>query len=162
MSPRTGQMLLDSVTPMLRASIAKGAVQAVGSEDLQELEQDGMVQAANMLESVELSGKAVSPNSVAFYVLQTLRSGRRFGCASRTDVTSPATQLDGRAVMLLMDAPLDVFDEDDDEVDPHAWPGRDRRVSGASGFTGVGLGRADDLPQPRGQRPARHGHCLIL
>ena len=121
MSPKTGQMLLDSVRPIIRASLAKGAVKTVGCEDIQELEQDGMAQAANMLESAELAGKVVSPNSVAYYVLQALRSGRRFGCASRTDAMSPATQLDGRTVMLSMDAPLDVFDEDDDDgVDLHS------------------------------------------
>ncbi len=134
MSPRTGQMLLDSVRPIIRAAIARGAVKTVGCEDLQELEADGMAQAANMLEAAEKAGKAVSPNSVAFYVLQALRSGRRHGSASRTDAMSPATQLDGHAVMLSMDEPLDVFDEDDDEVDLHsclASTGEDPAAQGA-------------------------------
>ena len=114
-------MLLDSVRPIIRASLAKGAVKTVGCEDLQELEADGMAQAANMLESAELAGKAVSPNSVAFYALQALRSGRRFGCASRTDAMSPATQLDGHAVMLSMDAPIAIDDlDDDDEITLHS------------------------------------------
>ena len=97
MSPKAGQLLLDGVRPIIRASLAKGAVKTMGCEDLQELEADGMAQAANMLESAELAGKEVSPNSVAFYVLQALRSGRRFGCASRTDAMSPATQRPGNS-----------------------------------------------------------------
>ena len=42
MSLRTGQMLLDGVRPIIRASLAKGAVRTVGCEDLQEREQDGI------------------------------------------------------------------------------------------------------------------------
>jgi hypothetical protein len=96
MSPRTGQLLLDGVRPIIRASLAKGAVKTVGCEDLQELEADGMAQAANMLESAELAGKEVSASSVAFYALQALKSGRRYGCCGRSDVMSSATQIDGK------------------------------------------------------------------
>ena len=121
MSPKAGQLLLDGVRPIIRASLAKGAVKTMGCEDLQELEADGMAQAANMLESAELAGKEVSPNSVAFYVLQALRSGRRFGCASRTDAMSPATQLDGHVALVSMDEPVFIADlDDDDEVDLHS------------------------------------------
>jgi len=93
-------MLLRHVRPIIRARLAKGAVKTVGSEDLEELEADGMAQAANMLGSAEQAGKEVKPNSVAFYVLQALRSGRRFGSAGRSDAMAPSTQLDGNAVML--------------------------------------------------------------
>ena len=117
MSPRTGQLLLDGVRPIIRASLAKGAVTTVGCEDLQELEADGMAQAASMLESAELAGKEVSASSVAFYTLQALKSGRRYGSANRTDAMAPATQLDGNSVMLSMDEPLFIADLDDDEGD---------------------------------------------
>lgn len=135
MSPKAGQMLLDTVRSIIRASLARGAVKTVGCEDLKELEADSMAQAANMLESAEQAGKEVSPNSVAFYVLQALRSGRRFGCASRTDAMSPAAQLDGHAVMLSMDEGLGVADDDpDDEVTLHsclAATGEDPAAQGA-------------------------------
>ncbi len=134
MSPRAGEMLLRHVRPIIRASLAKGAVKTVGSEDLEELEADGMAQAANMLDSAEQAGKEVKPNSVAFYVLQALRSGRRFGSAGRSDAMAPSTQLDGNAVMLSMDEPLDVSDEDDDdEFNLHqclASTGEDPSVAG--------------------------------
>ena len=136
MSPRTGQMLLDGVRPIIRASLAKGAVKTVGSEDLQELEADGMAQAANMLESAEQAGKEVSPNSIAFYVLQSLRSGRRYGCASRTDAMAPSTQLDGHVALVSMDEPVYIadLDGDDDEVDLHsclAATGEDPALQGS-------------------------------
>ena len=135
MSPRAGEMLLRHVRPIIRASLAKGAVKPVGSEDLEELEADGMAQAANMLDSAEQAGKEVKPNSVAFYVLQALRSGRRFGSAGRSDAMAPSTQLDGNAVMLSMDEPLDVGDEDDDdEFNLHqclASTGEDPSVAGS-------------------------------
>lgn len=115
MSPRAGEMLLREVRPIIRASLARGAVKTVGAEDLEELEADAMAQAANMIESAELAGKTVSASSVAYYTLQALRSGRRFGCASRTDAMSPAAQLDGRSVLVSMDEPLCVSDDDDDD-----------------------------------------------
>jgi hypothetical protein len=108
-------MLLREVKPIIAASLARGVVKSVGAEDLKELEADALAQAANMIESAEKAGKTVSASSVAFYTLQALRSGRRFGCASRTDAMSVAAQLDGKCVLLSLDEPLDVFDEDDDE-----------------------------------------------
>ena len=155
MSPSTGEMLLRQVRPIIRASLAKGAVKTVGSEDLQELEQDGMAQAANMLEAAEKAGKEVSPNSVAFYVLQALRSGRRFGCASRTDAMSPATQLDGNVALVSMDEPVFIADlDDDDEADLHqclASTGEDPAAQGAreldwdAMMTAIGPGDLDLL-----------------
>ncbi|MEI7900627.1 MAG: hypothetical protein WCK89_10250, partial [bacterium] len=120
MSPRMGQMLLDRVRPILRAAIARGAVRPCGSEDLQELEQDGLAQAACMLESAELAGKTVAANSVAFFVLQALRSGRRHGCCSRTDAMSPAAELDGNVVLRSMDESLGPDDDyPDHEITLH-------------------------------------------
>ena len=117
MSPRAGQMLLDGVRPIIRAALARGAVRTVGSEDLEELEADAVAQAANMLDSAELAGKEVSPNSVAFYVLQSLRSGRRSGYAGRADAMSPAAALDGRVTVLSLDEPFGYADDDPDGED---------------------------------------------
>ena len=63
MSPKAGQILLDNVRPIIRASLARGAVKTVGCEDLQDLEQDALVQAANMIESAEQAGKDLMPAS---------------------------------------------------------------------------------------------------
>lgn len=135
MSPRAGEMLLREVRPIIRATLARGVVKTVGTEDLEEIEADALAQAANMIERAEKASKTVSASSVAFYTIQALRSGRRFGCASRTDAMSPATQLDGRSVLLSIDAPLDVCDEeDDDEFNLHqclASTGEDPAAVGA-------------------------------
>lgn len=135
MSPRAGEMLLREVRPIIRATLARGAVKTVGCEDLEELEADGLAQAASMIEAAELAGKTVSASSVAYYTLQALRSGRRYGCASRTDAMSPATQLDGHAVMLSMDAPIAIDDlDDDDEITLHqclAATGEDPAAQGS-------------------------------
>ncbi len=115
MSPKAGDMLLRQVRPIIRAALARGAVRPVGIEDLQELEADALAQAAQMLDSAETAGKEVSPNSIAFYVLQSLRSGRRSCYAGRTDVMSPAAQLDGHVTVMSMDEPFG--DEDDEGVE---------------------------------------------
>jgi hypothetical protein len=114
-------MLLDSIRPIIRAALARGAVRTVGTEDLPELEADAMAQAAAILDSAESAGKEVAPNSVAFYVLQSLRSGRRSGYAGRTDVMSPAAMLDGRVTVVSMDESLGAADDDpDEELNLHA------------------------------------------
>jgi len=122
MTIQAGELLLRQVRPIIRASLARGVVKTVGTEDLEELEADGMAQAANMIEAAEKAGKELLPNSVAYYTLQALRSGRRFGSASRTDAMSPAAALDGRVSLVSMDAPVFIADtdEDDDEVDLHS------------------------------------------
>jgi hypothetical protein len=108
-------MLLREVRPIIAASLARGAVKTVGAEDLMLPDGPGHAQAANMIEAAEKAGKTVSASSVVYYTLQSLRSGRRFGCASRTDAMSVAAQLDGRSTLVSMDEPLDVFNENDDE-----------------------------------------------
>lgn len=115
MSPKAGEILLRQVRPILRATLARGVVKTVGSEDLEELEADAMAQAAAILDSAEQAGKEVSPNSVAFYVLQSLRSGRRSGYAGRADAMSPAAQLDGKVALVSMDEPVFIENDDDDD-----------------------------------------------
>ena len=115
MSPRAGEMLLRHVRPIIRAALARGVVKTVGCEDLPELEADGMAQAAAMLDSAETAGKELMPASVAFYVLQALRSGRRSGCASRTDAMSPATALDRKVTLVSLDEPVFIDNDDSDE-----------------------------------------------
>jgi hypothetical protein len=76
MSPQTGWILQEQIVPRLRASIPRN-VHPVGSEDAEELIQDGTAIAALMLHSVELAGKSVTPGNIAYYTLQHLKSGRR-------------------------------------------------------------------------------------
>jgi hypothetical protein len=113
MSPKAGQMLLDSVKPIIHAVIGKGKVKSFGSEDAEELESDAVAQAAAMIESAEREGKELAPNSVAYYALRNLQSGRRFGCDAG-DVMSPALRLRGKVKGLeSLDAPVGNADEDD-------------------------------------------------
>ena len=115
MSPKAGQMLLDSVRPILHAVIGRGKVKMFGTEDAEELESDAIAQAVAIIESSERDGKEVFPSSVAFYALRNLQKGRRFGCCAG-DVMSPALRLSGkvRAVESL-DAPIGNGDEDPDD-----------------------------------------------
>ena len=113
MSPKAGQMLLDNVKPIIHAVIGKGKVKQFGSEDAEELESDAVAQAAAMIESAEREGKELAPNSVAYYALRNLQSGRRFGC-NAGDIMSPALLLQGKVKGLeSLDAPIGNADEDD-------------------------------------------------
>lgn len=115
MSPKAGQMLLDNVKPIIHAVIGKGKVKAFGSEDAEELESDAVAQAAAMIESAEREGKELAPNSVAYYALRNLQSGRRFGC-NAGDIMSPALLLQGKVKGLeSLDVPIGNADEDGDE-----------------------------------------------
>ncbi len=115
MSPKMGQMLLDSVRPILHAVIGRGKVKFFGAEDAEELEADAMAQAAAIVDSAERAGKEVFPSSVAYFALCNLQKGRRWGC-SAGDLMSPALRLSGkvRAVESL-DAPIGNGDEDPDD-----------------------------------------------
>ena len=62
MSPKAGQMLLDSVRPILHAVIGRGKVKMFGTEDAEELESDAMAQAAAIVDSAEQAGKEVFPS----------------------------------------------------------------------------------------------------
>lgn len=115
MSPKAGQMLLDNVKPIIHAVIGKGKVKSFGSEDAEELESDAVAQAAAMIESAEREGKELAPNSVAYYALRNLQSGRRFGC-NAGDIMSPALLLQGKVKGLeSLDAPIGNGDDDSDE-----------------------------------------------
>ena len=94
MSPRAGWILHDEIAPRLRYTIPK-SVSYVGSEDAEELVQDGIAFAARMLHAAEESGKEVTPGNVAYYAAQHVRSGRRSTGTSRVDVMASQTQIQG-------------------------------------------------------------------
>lgn len=101
MSPRAGFVLMDQIAPRLRAAVHH--VRPMGSEDAEELLQDAMVAAAQMLDSLEARGKEVSPGNVAYYVVKNMKSGRRSQSANRTDALSPGAMLDGKSCALSLE-----------------------------------------------------------
>ncbi len=102
MSPVVGALLVDSVVPIIAATVPH-AVKTVGAEDVGELVQDTVVMAAQILDSCEARGKAIIPNSIAFYAISLAKTGRRSYGATRTDAMCPAAQLDGNATIASMD-----------------------------------------------------------
>ena len=99
MSPSAGDLLVEQIAPRLRALVPK-SVKPVGAEDGEELIQDAIVIAAQMLDRVERSGKKVTPGNIAYYALLHMRSGRRSQSANRTDIMAPGTQLDAKSCVL--------------------------------------------------------------
>lgn len=95
MSPKLSRMLVNEISPRISSAIRKGAVKTVGSEDAEEIAQDGLAIAANILESAERRSRKITPGNIAYFALQTLKSGRRSTSASRTDAMSAAAALDG-------------------------------------------------------------------
>ena len=84
----------------------------MGSEDAEELLQDAMVSAAQMLDSLEDRGKEVSPGNIAYYyVVKNMKSGRRSQSASRSDVLGQATMLDGKSCALSLEEPVGLCPE---------------------------------------------------
>src|SRR5258708_5817082 len=63
MSPIAGSLLIDEIIPRLRNSLPM-AVLRIGSEDIEELIQDGTVLAAQILISAESKGKNVSEEQI--------------------------------------------------------------------------------------------------
>ena len=104
MSPQAGSVLLEQIAPRLKAAVPY--IKPVGSEDPQELYQDGLCMAAKLLDANERNGKQVPASSVAYYVCLHLRSGRRSHSAARTDVMGSGTQLDGRTALLSVETEI--------------------------------------------------------
>lgn len=99
MSPQLGTILTDEIAPRLRAAIPR-VVRPIGSEDTEELLQDAITIAAQMLHRVGETGKQVTPGNIAYYVILHMKSGRRSQSASRADVMACGTQLDDTSSML--------------------------------------------------------------
>ena len=99
MSPSAGCLLVDEIAPRLRTLVPK-SVKPVGGEDAEELLQDAITIAAQMLHRVEVSGKTVTPGNIAYYVILHMRSGRRSQGSSRVDTMAVGTQLDHKSSVL--------------------------------------------------------------
>jgi hypothetical protein len=112
-------ILLEQVMPLIRAAIGKGVAQPVGCEDKAELVQDCIAQAAAMIEGSEKAGKELHPNSVVWYAVQSIKSGRRSTCITRTDAMSSGAFLDKHVEMSSLDAPVESDGDDAQEVSLH-------------------------------------------
>jgi hypothetical protein len=115
MSPAAGEMLMGQIAPRLRSAIPKN-VKTVGAEDEEELVQDAIATAAQMLDAVERNGKTVTPGNIAFYTILHMKSGRRSQCRSRADVMAQGTQLDRKSSVLSMEDEVGYDPELDEAV----------------------------------------------
>lgn len=93
MTSKSAKMLETRISRIVKATIPKVA-RPIGSEDTEELIQDTLASAAEMIESMERQGKEPIPNSIAYYSIQRTKSGRRSYGAQRTDVMSAGYAMD--------------------------------------------------------------------
>ena len=105
MSSDTETLLLNEVTPRLRAAIPKH-VPMVGADDPEELLQDGLAIALRLHLSAQAAGKTVSPGNLAFYTVRHLQTGRRSTGHRKNDVLHPAAQLLGHSRIRSLDEPV--------------------------------------------------------
>ena len=110
MNREAERQLLLELEPRLRAAIPR-LVPMVGSDDLQELLQDGLVIALGLYRSTRAVGKKVTVGNLAFYTIRHLRSGRRSTGQRQNDVLHPAAQLCGHSRLQSLDQPLSTGDE---------------------------------------------------
>jgi hypothetical protein len=129
MSPQAGFLLQTQVLPRLKSAIPL-AVSFIGSEDAEELVQDGTLIAAQMIHNAEQAGKKVvrnpgtgrrgartvktmSAGNVAFYTIQKLKCGRRSTGSSTVDVYGSGTQINGTTRLTSLDEAGPVVGLDD-------------------------------------------------
>jgi hypothetical protein len=115
MSPSAGDILVEQIAPRLRTMIPK-AVKPVGAEDEEELLQDAITVAAQMLHRVEQQGKSVTPGNIAYYVILHMKSGRRSQGSSRVDTMAAGTQLDGSSSVLSLEEEVGYDPELDEPI----------------------------------------------
>jgi len=76
MTAYAGELLVSQILPIITATVPQVA-RPVGAETFGELVQDTLAIAAQMVESCEVRGKQIIPNSVAYYAIQRAKHGRR-------------------------------------------------------------------------------------
>jgi hypothetical protein len=108
-------ILVSRIMPLIAAAVAHGAVRSTGCEDVEELVAEGRALAAKALDSAERRGKAVPPQSVAFYAIENLKQGRRSGYAGKADVMSAAATVSGRVNIRSLDEPMAADGDDPDQ-----------------------------------------------
>jgi hypothetical protein len=113
MTANAGVLLCTEIVPRLQSAVPT-AVNFVGSEDAEELVQDGTAMAAKMMHNAEHAGKRVtrsatgrrgeiSAGNVAYYAIQHIKSGRRSVGYSCADAMATAMQLNGRTRLTSLD-----------------------------------------------------------
>jgi len=105
MSPQLQEEFAREALPVLTAAVPR-TVCAIGSEDPQELVQEALAMACQAADALEKKGQPVPLRSVCYYTLQRLKTGRRNTSSGRTDVLSPAFQLDGNGPLLSLGSPV--------------------------------------------------------
>ncbi len=95
MSPQAGCLLMEQIAPRLR--VISRRLPQVGADDAEELYQDGIAIAAEMLDSAERRGRKVTAGNIAWYAGRQLAAGRRSTYGGRADALSPAARLDDSA-----------------------------------------------------------------
>ena len=126
MTPHAGVLLCSEIVPRLQSAIP-AAVNCVGSEDTQELIQDGTAMAAKMMHNAEHAGKKVtraatgrrgeiSAGNIAYYTIVKLRNGCR-SCGMVTgDVYGAGTQINGRTRLNSLEEVVATDDETGGEI----------------------------------------------
>jgi len=109
------RLLQEEIAPRLRVTIPR-SVRAVGSEDAEELVQDGIAFAAKLLHNAEAAGKTVTPGNIAYYTLLHMKAGRRSTGSSKVDVLQVGTQLTGRAQLSSLEETPGLDTESDSET----------------------------------------------
>jgi len=115
MTPSTEHLLLKEVQPRLRIAITR-TVPVVGSDDHEELLQDGLVIALRLLNGAQRSRTNVTGARVAYYTVKCLRSGRRSTGYRKTDALHPASQLNGHCRLHSFEEPVAVDRSTDESL----------------------------------------------
>ena len=108
-------LLLNEVGSRLRHAIPP-SVPKTGTDDDQELLQDGLVIALGMLRAAGNSKKRLTAGNIAFYTLKHLRAGRRSTGCRKNDTLHPAAQLNGRCRVHSMEEPVSLNDSEDESL----------------------------------------------
>ena len=120
-------MLQTQVLPRLKSAIPL-AVSFIGSDDAEELVQDGTLIPAQIIHNAEQAGKQVvrnpgagrrgarkirtiSAGNVAFYTIQKLKCGRRSTGSSTVDVYGSGTQINGTTRLTSLDESASSVDD---------------------------------------------------
>lgn len=115
MSPQAGLVLTEEIAPRLRSAIPN-VCRTIGGEDSEELYQDGLAMAAQMLHKLEERGKTVTPGNVAYYTILHLKSGRRSTGNSKADVMASGTQMTHRSCVLSLETEVGYDPELDEPI----------------------------------------------
>jgi hypothetical protein len=118
MSPRASWLLVNEIIPRIAAVVPR-CVPHIGTEDTEEIVQDASAMAARMLSYAENNGKQVTAGNIAFYTLQHMKSGRRFGGNRTVDVFGTAAQLQGHSRLSSFDEAMDANESEADSFTLH-------------------------------------------